>query len=254
MKINKFFLIVIAALQTACSLTVEDGGDEKVQYVVAEKVELDRPAEDKAQTLTDLGMAYYQLGKYVYALEYLERSLALDDKNAVTYQVIASINERSKKPKQAQLYFDKALKLAPDNFDIVTSYAVFLFHQDRNDEALVEFNRVADAPFYKKKWVAYTYLGYYDLKNKQIKQAEKRFYYALKANESYPPALFEMALIRYDKGEMMSARAYIERYFSRAGKTQKGLQLAIKIESALQSYEMVEAYRLEFKREFPFAE
>lgn len=254
MKINKFFLIVLVVLQTACSLIAEDKEEEKAQYVIPEKAELDRPTEDKAQTLTDLGLAYYQLGKYTYALEYLERSLELDEKNAVTYQIIALINERSKKPQQAQLYFDKALKLAPDNFDIVTSYAVFLFHQDRNDEALVEFNRAADAPFYKKKWVAYTYLGYYDLKNKQIRQAEKRFYYALKANESYAPALFEMAQIRYKKGNMMSARAYIERYFSQAGKTQQGLQLAIKIESALQSYEVAEAYRLELKREFPFAE
>ncbi|MCK5353701.1 MAG: tetratricopeptide repeat protein, partial [Methyloprofundus sp.] len=141
MKIKKVCLIVLAGLQTACSLTAKDKEEEKFQYVVAEKVELDRPTEDRAQTLTDLGLAYYQLGKYVYALEYLQRSLALDEKNAVTYQVIALINERSNKPKQTQLYFDKALKLAPDNFDIVTSYAVFLYQQDRYKEALIEFNR-----------------------------------------------------------------------------------------------------------------
>ena len=254
MKIKKICLVVLAGLITACAVTVEDPEEKKAAYVQPEKVALERSAEDRAQTLTDLGLAYYKLGKYTFALEYLDRSLKIDDKNAVTYQVIASINERSNKLEQAQLYYDKALKLAPDNFDIVTSYAVFLFHQDRNDEALREFNRVADAPFYKKKWVAYTYLGYYDLKNKQTRQAEKRFYYALKANEYYAPALLEMARIRFDKGEMMSARAYIERYFGQAGKTQEGLQLAIKIENALQSYDMVEQYQLELKREFPFAD
>lgn len=254
MKIKKQWAVVLAVFLTGCSFTKDDIVEEKVEYVQPEQVVLDRSAIDRAQTLTDLGLAYYQLGKYTYALEYLERSLELDDKNAVTYQVIASINERSNKPEQAQLYFDKALKLAPDNYGIVTNYATFLFNQDRKDEALREFNRVADAPFYKKKWIAYTYLGYYDLKNNKKKQAEKRFYYALKLNKSYEPALFEMARLRYDKGELMSARAYIERYFSQAGNTQKGLQLAIKIETALQSYDAVERYQLELKRKFPFAE
>ncbi len=247
------WLIVLLGLISACSLTVENE-TEQVEYAEVEKVELDRSAVDRAKTLTDLGLAYYQLGKYNYALDYLERALKLDNTNGVTYQVIALINERSHKPEQAQLYYDKALRVAADDYDILTSYAVFLYQQQRYDEALIELNRVAEAPFYKKKWVAYTYLGYYDLKNKQIKQAEKRFFYALKMNKSYAPALIEMAKIRYQKRDMMSARAFLERYFSQVGKTPESLQLAIKIESALQSYDAVEAYQLELKRKFPFAE
>lgn len=254
MNIKQVCYLVLAVCLTGCSFVMEENVEEKIEYVPPEKVQLDRPAKERAKTLTDLGLAYYQLEKYKYALEYLDRSLAIDDKNAVTYQVIALIKERSKNPKQAQLYFDKALALAPDNFDIVTSYAVFLYQQGLRDEALIELNRVADAPFYKNKWVAYTYLGYYDLINKKKLEAEKRFFYALKYNEYYAPALFEMAKIRYGKGEMMSARAYIERYFSQSGKTLEGLKLAIKIENALQSYDMVEEYKLEIKREYPFSE
>lgn len=250
MNIKKAWPLVLAGLITACSTSEE----KKITYVEPEQVALDRSPEDRAQTLTELGLAYYQLGKYNYALENLHRSLILDDKNAVTYQVIALIKARSDKPEQAQLEFKKALKLAPENFDILTSYAVFLYQQQRLDEALIAFNTVANAPFYQKKWVVYTYLGYYDLKDKKTREAEKRFYYALKMNKTYTPALFEMAKIRYGKGEMMSARAYIERFFSLAGKTLEGLQLAIKIETALQSYSKVEEYQLALKREFPFAE
>lgn len=250
MKIKKLLTVLMVGLLTACATSDE----KKITYIEPEKVELDRTAEDRAKTLTDLGLAYYQLGKYDYALDNLERSLKLDISNAVTYQVIALINERGNKPVEAQLYFDKALKLAPKSFDILTSYAVFLYQQQRRDEALIEFNTIANAPFYRKKWVAYTYLGYYDLKNKQVKEAEKRFYFALKMNKAYGPALMEMAKIRYKKGEMMSARAYIERYFSETGKTHKGLQLAIKIENALESYDMSEEYQLQLKRKFPFSE
>lgn len=250
MKIKKVFLLgVMAYLLHACSLF-----NDKQGYVEPEKVQLERSATDRAQTLTELGLAYYQLGKYKYASEYLDRSLKLDEKNPVTYQVMALINERSQEPELAELNFDKALTLAPEDFDILTSYAIFLYQQERYDESLIALNKVAEAPFYKKKWIALTYLGYYDLKENKQRQAEKKFYYALKANEYYAPALLAMSKIRYDKGKMMSARAYVERYFSAAGQTEESLKLAIKIESALQSYDMVEEYQLEFKRKFPFAE
>lgn len=215
---------------------------------------LERSNEDRAKSLTELGLAYYQLGKYNYAMENLQRSLTFDDKNSLTYQMIALIHVRQNLPDQAQLFFDKARLLAPKNYDVATDYAVFLYTEQRHREALTEFKRVIDAPFYKKKWVAYTYLGLYDLQNNQQKQAEIKFYNALKANENYSLALLEMAKIRYHKGNMMSARGFIERYFSAAGKTLEGLQLAIKIERSLQSQDMVEQYQLELKRAFPFSD
>ena len=251
MNINKVYLLVIIALITACSADEEK---EKVAYVEPEPVILDRSAQDRAKTLTELGLAYYKLEKYNYAVENLERSLELDDKNATTYQVFALIKQRSKEPEQAQHYFDKALKLDPDNFDILTAYAVFLYEEQRHKEAVIEFKRIVNAPFYRKKWVAYSYLGLYDLENGEQRQAEIKFYKAIKAAPEYSLALFETAKIRYARGEMMSARAYIERYFSAVGKTLAGLELAIKIETALQSYDLVEEYQLELKRSFPFSE
>ncbi|MCK5870455.1 hypothetical protein BMR07_11140 [Methylococcaceae bacterium CS1] len=249
MKIKEIWPLLIM-LVTACAT----GEAEKIAYIPPEKVVLDRSAKDRAQTLTELGLAYYQLEKYNYALENLQESLKLDDKNAITYQIIALIKQRSNEPEQAQIYFDKALKLAPKDLDIVTAYAVFLYEQERHDEALIELNRVVSAPFYRKKWVAYSYLGLYFLQNDQQKQAEIKFYKALQIDASYSLALYETAKIRYAQGELMSARAYIERYFSSAGKTLNGLELAIKIETALQSYDVVEQYQLELKRAYPFSD
>jgi len=249
MKILKIAFLGLSSLIVACSTT-----NDKGSYLQPDKVAVERPAEERAQTLTDLGAAYYQLEKYTYALEYLEESLILDANNAKTYQIIGLINMRQNLPDQAQISFTKALQVEPNNFDIVTNYAVFLYRQERYDEALSAFKRVVKAPFYKKKWTAYTYLGLYDLKNNQKVDGEKKFYYALKINKNYAPALLETAKIRYSKGEMMSARAFIERYFASAGKTLEGLRLAIKIERVLQDYDMVEQYQLELKRAFPYAD
>lgn len=251
MKIKQASLLAIFILIAACSSTDKQ---EKIAYVIPKPViPPSRSAQDRAKTLTELGLVYYQLEKYNYAKEKLTAALKLDNKNATTYQIFALIKQRSNQPEQAQAYFDQALKLEPDNFDILTAYAVFLYEKKRYKESLSKFNQIASAPFYEKKWVAYSYLGLYNLQNKQQRKAEINFYKALQANPKYSLALFEVAKIRYAKGEMMSARAYIERYFGVAGKTLNGLKLAIKIETALQTHDLAETYKIELKRHFPFS-
>lgn len=251
MKVKPIGLLIIVALISACAATDEP---EKIEYIPPEQVVLDRSAKDRAKTLTELGLAYYNLGKYQYARENLDRSLAIDDKNATTYQIYALIKQRSNKIEEAERYFKKALKLEPENYDILTAYAVFLYEQNRHAEALLEFTRIVDAPFFRRKWVAYSYLGLYDLESNLQRDAEINFYKALQANPGYSLALYETANIRYAKGDMMSARAFIERYFAVAGKTLSGLELAIKIETALQSYDLVEQYQLDLTRNFPFSD
>ncbi|RLA25203.1 MAG: hypothetical protein DRQ62_03230 [Gammaproteobacteria bacterium] len=250
MNIKNICLFAVMGLVTACATNET----ETVEYIPPEQVVLDRSARDRAKTLTELGLAYYELEKYSYAQDNLERSLEIYNKDPVTYQIFALIKQRGNKPDEAQYYFDKALKLEPDNYDILTAYAVFLYEQNRHKEALHEFNRIVSAPFFNKKWVAYSYLGLYDLDNNQQRAAEKKFYWALKANPQYSLALYEMSKIRYADGKMMSARAYIERYFSEVGKTLAGLELAIKIEAALHNYDLVEEYQLELTRSYPFSE
>lgn len=236
-----------------CSYFKEDEPD----YSKKEKSPVkERPDKEKAQTLTELGAAYYQQGKYEYALEKLLKSQELDEKNGLTYQILALIQIRKSHPEEARKLFLKAIELAPDNMSILTNYAVFLYGNGEKDSALVEFKKVTNSPFYSGKWTAYTYLGLYELKNKQQRAAEINFYKALKNNPSYAPALIEMAKIRYAKAEMMSARGFIERYFSETGsiKPLVGLILAIKIERSLGDEEKVAEYQLELTRAYPFSD
>ncbi|WP_221896538.1 tetratricopeptide repeat protein [Bathymodiolus japonicus methanotrophic gill symbiont] len=95
MSINKFWPLMVIGLFTACTSTEEQ---EKIVYVEPEQMVLNRSAQDRAATLTELGYAYYKLEKYSYAEEYLLRSLELDKNNATSYQVFALIEQRGKNP------------------------------------------------------------------------------------------------------------------------------------------------------------
>jgi len=252
MNKKHLMLLSLVCLLSACSSFQKE---EAPNYAAQEKAPTKiRPASERAKSLTSLGIAYYQLGKYGYALENLKRSLKLDEKNAITYQTLALIQMKKNHPEQARTFFLKALKLSPEDSNILTDYAVFLYENGEKEQAITEFKRVIETPFYKRKWTAFTYLGMVDLQHNRQRDAEKDFYKALKNNPNYAPALFEMAKIRYAKADMMSARGFIERYFAQAGKSLEGLILAIKIETGLGDDEMVAQYQLELTRAYPFSE
>jgi len=252
MNKNYLMLLSLVYLLSACSWSQKE---ESPNYAAKEKAPTKvRPASERAKSLTALGIAYYQLGKYSYALENLKRSLELDDKNGITYQTLALIQMKKNHPEKARVFFLKAIELSPEDNNILTDYAVFLYESGEEERAIVDFKRIVETPFYQRKWTAFTYLGAVDLKHNRQRDAEKNFYNALKNNPNYAPALFEMAKIRYAKADMMSARGFIERYFSQVGKPLDGLILAIKIEQGLGDDEVVEQYQLELTRAYPFSE
>ncbi len=253
---STLILLMLTYLLTGCSY-FQNNEPAAPNYAKKEKTPIKpRPDKEKAKTLTELGAAYYQQGKYEYALENLQKATQLDDKNGLTYQILALIQIRKSHPEKARQLFLKAMILAPEDMNILTNYAVFLYGNGEKDSALVEFKKVASSPFYGNKWTAFTYLGLYDLQNKQQRAAEINFYKALRNNPNHAPALIEMARIRYAKAEMMSARGFIERYFSQAGGTKPlgGLILAIKIERSLGDQEMVAEYQLVLMRTYPFSD
>jgi len=252
MKKKHLILLSLVFLLSACSWSQKE---ETPNYATQKKAPpKERPASERAKSLTSLGIAYYQLGKYGYALENLKRSLELDEKNAITYQTLALIQMKKNHPEQARNFFLKAIELSPEDNNILTDYAVFLYENGEKERAIVDFKRIIETPFYQRKWTAFTYLGAVDLQHNRQRDAEENFYNALKNNPNYAPALFEMAKIRYAKADMMSARGFIERYFSQVGKTLESLTLAIKIEEGLGDDEVVAQYQLELTRAYPFSD
>jgi len=253
---SKIVVLMTCYLLTGCSYFQNNGEVEQHSPEKETTPARGRSDKAKAETLTNLGAAYYQQGKYEYALENLKKAQKLDNTNGLTYQVLALIQIRKFHPEAARKLFLKAMTIAPEDMNILTNYAVFLYENDEKVSALIEFEKIASSPFFGNKWTAFTYLGLYDLQSKQRRAAEVNFYKALRSNPNHAPALIEMAKIRYAKRELMSARGFIERYFSNSGakKPLEGLILAIKIERGLGDRQMVAEYQLVLARTYPFSD
>ena len=85
-------------------------------------------------------------------------------------------------------------------------------------------------------------------------KAEKYLKNALEVNPTLSPALYRLAVIKYNDKEYFSARAYIERYMAITKSQPAALFLAYNIESNLNAPDVAEKYRLELLEDFPGSE
>ena len=61
--------------------------------------------------------------------------------NPIAHSTLALTYERLENTRLATEYYEKAVKIAPRNFDVLNTYAVFLCRQGEYDEAIKNFDR-----------------------------------------------------------------------------------------------------------------
>ena len=88
-----------------------------------------------------LGAQYYEKGSYELARDRLERAVDLDSRNANAYSLLALTYARLDNDRLATESFDRAVRLAPNSFDVRNAYAVYLCGENQYDEAQEQFDR-----------------------------------------------------------------------------------------------------------------
>jgi type IV pilus assembly protein PilF len=81
--------------------------------------------------------------------------------------------------------------------------------------------------------------------------AEKYFRQALEMDPEYPPALLQMSMLNYSRGNYLSARAYLQRYQENGQDTPESLWLGIRTEYALDDHQAWGNYALTLRNKFP---
>lgn len=206
--------------------------------------------EKAAQIYADLGLQYLRQGNLELARVKLERSLELNDKNADAHHYIAEIYKQRKNWEQAGQHYSKAVRYDEENPMLLNNYGAFLCEQGRFSESEEYFLRATRLPSYRTPELAYENLALCALQTDNSSTAEAYFRKALQLQPSLPKSLYQMALISYQQGEYLSARAFIERFHA-IGRTPQSLKLGIRIEEALGDEAAADKYRERLSRQFP---
>ncbi|MGR9072383.1 MAG: type IV pilus biogenesis/stability protein PilW [Gammaproteobacteria bacterium] len=253
--IQKMLLpVAIAALTASCSWF--KGDEEKpVPVVRSQNVEIEsRSDEVKAQLYVDMGTRYLQMGQLDVALDKLEKALDLDDDNAEAHNAIAALYEKIKDYERAEEHYKEAMNLSPKLSGVHNNYGRLLCRRGDYEKGLEHLQLAIDEPFNSRPWYALTNAGNCELNRDNKAEAEAYYNRALRLRPSFHPALKAMLNIQYEKGEYLSARAYLERYLSYARHTPQTLWLGVQIERALGYKDKAQEYKNLLIQNFPSSE
>lgn len=206
-----------------------------------------------AQVYADMGGAYLQRGQRDEAREKLQRALDLDPQLPAAHHYFGELYHQLGQNADAELHFRKALKLAPGNPEIRNNYGVFLCDLNKLTEAEEQFALAINNPDYRTPELVYENAGRCAFRNGNVEKAEKYFRSALKLNPNMPNTLCQMATLNFERGNFLSARAYIQRCMDAAPPSPQVLWLAVRIERELQDKTATRKYAKQLKNDFPDA-
>ena len=239
MKYMKLIVGVVAvALLTACAGSAEVK-KEKENVAVAAKAN------------TELGVEYLREGDYELSKTKLEKALELEPGYAPAHDAIAVLYAKVGENKLAEKHYRKSLKLKPDSARGHNNYGQFLCFQGRYKEASAEFMKAADNAFYATPEVPLTNAGLCAARIPDLVTAEDYYRQALLKNPGFAPALYQMAIIRYQESNYLGARGYLERLQQVARHNPKSLWLAVRTEFALNDHQAWGEYSMILKNNFP---
>lgn len=188
---------------------------------------------EAANNYYQLGARYYRNGNYNFARERLLRAIELDPQHAMAHSTLALTYMQLDNPRLATEHYDRAVRLAPGNFDVRNAYAVFLCGQREFDGAEEQFQRAIRIPDNDSPEIMLTNAGVCMSQKPDLKRAESYFRDALKAKPGYGEALLQMAQLERSQGDGLAARAFLQRYLSANAATPSVLYLSYKVEQEL---------------------
>ena len=241
-KLNKILLILfVSATLSACSTTHRSGFPNSAPKT---------PKSDKALIHAKLARGYLQQEQYAVAKTELDKALRLDRNHSESNYVMALLMLELKQYEEAEGYFAQAVRSNSANSAAAHDYGVFLCRIGQERKALEYFEIAVKNPLFDRSELSYMRAGEC-LARVGDTSAERYLREALKINPNLRPALYRLAQINYDRGQYLSARAYIERYFAITTPKPAALFLAYRIELKNGAHDVAAQYRIKLLDEFP---
>lgn len=240
MRLRNGLALIAALLLAGCAAS----GDGPRRSVDAERARL-------AEQNVAMGQQYLEQGLHEIALQRLQEAIRQDPGSADAHSLLGVLYERINRPAKAEEHYARSARLAPERGAILNNYGAWLCRNNRPAEADQWFRRALDDPFYRTPVAALGNAGICAMAAGDPARAEEYFRRALALDPNHLDSLFELAVLNYGKGELLSARAFMQRRVA-AGAVDPGvLELAAKIEDGLGDNTAANRYRARLRAEFP---
>jgi len=225
---------------------------------VTETTGVNRPepksASQRADIHTQLAANYLQRNQLEIALEEVEKALDADPRNQKANYIMALLQQRLRKPDQADSYFRKAIAGANPFPNAEHDYARFLCARGKYDDADKLFTAVLQNPLYRSHDLVFLNQAECYIEQERYAEAEQSLRAALKLNPRLQPALYYMAKVMYLSGQTLATRAWYQRYLEAGADTAEILYIAYDTETKLGDRQAATDFAQRLKAKYPRSE
>ncbi|WP_297366079.1 type IV pilus biogenesis/stability protein PilW [Thauera sp.] len=208
------------------------------------------PADARARVHVELGMAYFEVGRYDVALD--EARIALTDSPtyAPAYHLLGLAYMYIEEHEAARENFERALREAPGDPDFNNSYGWFLCSRGQEHEGLERLALAARNPYYRHQTRPLTNAGLCQLRLKDDAAAELQFMRAVQADPENAQALYLLADIAYRGGRYELARSHLIRLHQAHGPSAASAWLGLRTERRLGNADAEASYAAQLSSRF----
>lgn len=239
-------VVSVSLLLAACASKRADMDLDEPSAKI-EQVETQKRANLRMQ----LAVGYYQQGQHKVALEELRQALAIVPDLVDAYSLRALIFMDTNEKQLAEENFQRAMRLAPANLDILNNYAWFLCQSAREKQGIAYFEKILKDPAYTNPVKTLTSAGICSLKINDRVAAEKFLTTAFRMDPANILVSSNLARVYFDKKEYDSAKFHIARVLKAEVMTAEVLWLAIKIEKKVGDEAALVSLTTQLRRRHP---
>jgi type IV pilus assembly protein PilF len=218
--------MLLAASVFGCKTTTTVGGVE----VPSNKTEAD--PRKRAEVRTELASTYYRDGRLAVALEEAQRAVQVDSRYAPAHGLLGLIYMEVGDRREAEASFGRALRLEPDNSDILNNYGWFLCQTGRERESVEYFQRAAGNRLYATPGLAMRNAGVCLLKVDDLDGAERALRRALEFDAADSVTKYELARLYLRRNQPDRAGFYYGLLDPASRASAPGLWLGLRIARA----------------------
>jgi type IV pilus assembly protein PilF len=206
----------------------------------------------RAKLHTERAAEYLRVGNYATALEAAQTALTHVPAYAPAYNVLGIIHMQLKQDDKAEQALAQALRLAPNDSEVLNNYGWFVCERRDPKAAMAYFERALRNPLYVSPERALHNAGHCARKSRDFGTAEASFRAALVKAPSYMPSMLELGELLIEQGRHREAAPLIGRYME--GDPQppvNALHAAARLAKAVGDKNAEASYVQQMRRRFP---